>query len=160
VIKHNLALYRKIGPSGYKILRTFVPTIPSSSSMSSWDIYFNGSTKVTGVCYELINQFAINVIKLQNEMVEACIPRPGVTTPKPPTEEELLFCWLVSVLYDETYIKKTLKMNYQKRNVDGCVDGNSMGTINKNSTALTEKQTVVQHYKYMENSLYYYSINL
>jgi hypothetical protein len=110
--------------------------------MSSWDIYFNGSTKVTGVCYELINQFAINVIKLQNEMVEACIPRPGVTTPKPPTEEELLFCWLVSVLYDETYIKKTLKMNYQKRNVDGCVDGNSMGTIYKNSTALTEKQTL------------------
>lgn len=143
MIKHYLALYRKVGPSVYSRFRSYVPSIPSPSVMSFWDINFTGSSNVTGVCYELINNFAINVIALQNEMVQACIPRPGVpldSLPEPPTELELQYCWLQNLLYDETYIKEVFRMNFQKRKVDGGVDGNSMGTIYKNSTAFTDKQ--------------------
>lgn len=113
--------------------------------MSFWDIYFNGSTNVTGVCYELINQFAINVIELQKEMVQASISCPGDTftsLPEPPTENELQYPWLLHVLYDETYIKKAYRMNFQKKKVDGGVDGNSMGAIYKNSSASTDKQVL------------------
>lgn len=111
--------------------------------MSFWDINFTGSSNVIGVCYELINNLAINVITLQNGMVQACIPRPGVPLdllPKPPRELELQYCWLINLLYDETYIKEVFRMNFQKRKVDGGVDGNSIGTIYKNSTAFTDKQ--------------------